>query len=1193
MDCVVTLPNNALTATGLSTPWAVTGCDQTVNPTFAECVSVDPATGALGVYSPLLINSGSTNFVTPTVPKLPANAVVGCWFGTNGATTTLAGATTQANCTSPGVQLGQFAACNAPAFFAVANKKSTIPALGTGLNGKPCYTIRSFEIIDMDQSDNVVTSFLQDPNTNKLAQTTVANQKALPNATEITNGSDNLLLDGAYRPALGCTAFTTSNLADPTGSSVGALALNELQAKKLQAPPAALVPDFDPFVVTNAAPDLNKQKIYRASVNQPPPPTVTTNEQLTYCQHMLNITAPGYITDLKFLTGKTSPAAANGIDLFTFLAQRFAASWAGLTCNTLIPVTDVNGQTVAGPITANFDANGVCISATFNTPSLVKLLLSNGGPTTEALALSSTATTTTVTTTTTTTTTTATTTSSKTKTKTTTTAAIASTTTTSAAVVTGGATGTVTTTVNVNSNPNNANCGGPSNSNLLLYMGTTLSVKASGITNTACTNGPMAECGLPTIQGSVFFAGNNSAVEIVAWTGGNQQFSGNTFQITEEDDMPYYGGTLVLNLPCSYNPATFNSGIANQLGFSFVTLNSVVATIDNAGNNVNANVVVVIAGATTTTSGTGVVTTTTTTTAAGSGAVATTTTTAASAASAGSIVLTLAGENNGAGVTNIQCNQGVLSLQVVFQASINVDNIHAYQPMAELGLPTVSATFSVNGAAPTLTQQNAFNVQSSSVSGATWTFLLQDDGPHPGGQFTLGACTAGTTPTVLLTLTSGPITDAQGLPNGADGGPAVPLVNGPVTVVNALPAEFNGGAVNNGATTGGTPVATTTTSIAAIVATTTTTAAVAASTSGSIVLTLAGENDGAGVTSIQCNQGVLSLQVVFQASINVDNIHAYQPMAELGLPTVSATFSVNGAAPTLTQQNAFNVQSSSVSGATWTFLLQDDGPHPGGQFTLGACTAGTTPTVLLTLTSGPITDAQGLPNGADGGPAVPLVNGPVTVVNALPAEFNGGAVNNGATTGGTPVATTTTTTTAAVATTTTTAAAVATTTTVAVTGGATGTVTTTVSVKANPNNANCGGPSNSNLLLYMGTSLSVKATGIANTACTNGPMAECGLPTIQGSVFFTANNSAVDIVSWTGGNQQFTGNTFQIAEEDDMPYYGGTLVLNLPCSYNPATFNSGIANQLGFSFVTLNSVVATIDNAGNNVNANVVVTSVA
>ncbi|KAJ3115515.1 hypothetical protein HK100_001318 [Physocladia obscura] len=390
MNCVVTLPPHALTAHGLSTPWTVTGCDQTVNPTFAECVVVDPATGTFGVYSPLLINQGSTNFIIPVVPTLPVNGVVGCWFGTNGVSTTLAGATAAANCTSPNTALLQFAACNAPNFFAAAKKtKIIIPPLGIGKNGKPCYTTRSFEIVDMDQSDNVVTTFLQDPGTNRLAQKTVKNLAALPNATEVSNGSDNLLLDAFYRPALGCTVFTAPNLADPTGPPVGALALNEIQANALQAPPVALIPPHDPFTLdANGNPDFIKQSIYRANVNQPPPNNATSAEQsLQYCLDFLNVTAPGFITDLKFLIGQPSPAPANGKDLFTFLGQRFAASWIGLTCNVLVPVTDAHGNAVAGPLTANFDGNGVCISVTFNTPNLVKLLLENGGPTVEALAL--------------------------------------------------------------------------------------------------------------------------------------------------------------------------------------------------------------------------------------------------------------------------------------------------------------------------------------------------------------------------------------------------------------------------------------------------------------------------------------------------------------------------------------------------------------------------------------------------------------------------------------------------------------------------------------------------------------------------------------------------------------------------------------------------------------------------------------
>ncbi|ORY50518.1 hypothetical protein BCR33DRAFT_846976 [Rhizoclosmatium globosum] len=400
MNCVVTLPPNALSATGLSTPWTVTGCDQTVTPTFAECSILSP-NGTLAVYSPLLINFGSTNFIAPTRPILPQNAVVGCWFGTNGATTALTDLNNgkdvaAANCIGilNKTLFGQFAACNAAQFFRAANKprnKIVIPPLGVGLNNKPCYTTRSFQIIDMDPSDNVVTSFLMDPVTKKLAQNTVANKAALPGAMEVTNGSDNLLLDAAYRPALGCTAFTAKNLADPVlGAPVGALALNELQAARLQGPPQALVPPADPFVLQGVIPNRLKQNTYRAAVNQPPAIGTAAAGTRAYCKNMLAITAPGFITDLKFLVGKPSPDAANGKDLLTFLGQRFAGSWAGLGCSALVPVLDVNGNLVVSPITANRDAAGVTQSLTLNTPALVALLMANGGATAEVGVLAKT-----------------------------------------------------------------------------------------------------------------------------------------------------------------------------------------------------------------------------------------------------------------------------------------------------------------------------------------------------------------------------------------------------------------------------------------------------------------------------------------------------------------------------------------------------------------------------------------------------------------------------------------------------------------------------------------------------------------------------------------------------------------------------------------------------------------------------------
>ncbi|KAI9324879.1 hypothetical protein DFJ73DRAFT_667044 [Zopfochytrium polystomum] len=383
-DCVVTLPPNPLTATGLSTPWVVSGqgCTQTAAgmPTFAECAVVDPAANTVAIYSPLLINQGQ-KFVTPTVPTIPAGATVGCWFGTNGATTTLKDTTNgadlkNANCVNGanGNIFGQFAACNAANFFGAANGANiAVPALGTGKNGKPCYTTRSYQSVDMDPSDNMVTTYLVNAN-GMIGQKTVANAKTL--TTELNNGSDNLLVDAFLRPALGCTAFTAKNLADPNGPPVGALALNELQAAKLQASPVALVPPNDPMVLINAAMSKKKLNRYRAAVNQPAG-AGSAAEATTFCQNMLAVTAASIITDSQFTKVFTSPDPANGNNLFTFLVQRFEASWMGLGCMNLVQVQYLNGAKTT-PIIANRNGNGVCVSMTANTAALQTLAVANG-----------------------------------------------------------------------------------------------------------------------------------------------------------------------------------------------------------------------------------------------------------------------------------------------------------------------------------------------------------------------------------------------------------------------------------------------------------------------------------------------------------------------------------------------------------------------------------------------------------------------------------------------------------------------------------------------------------------------------------------------------------------------------------------------------------------------------------------------
>src|SRR5204863_9938845 len=121
--------------------------------------------------------------------------------------------------------------CNAASFYRMANAEIRrgilkIPAAGTGQDGQACQTTRDFALIDQDQSDNAVASYLFDPATGKSAQATAANQAAMGNATVEANGSDNGLLDKFVDPALGCTPFTAPNSTNPAGQSASQ-ALNE------------------------------------------------------------------------------------------------------------------------------------------------------------------------------------------------------------------------------------------------------------------------------------------------------------------------------------------------------------------------------------------------------------------------------------------------------------------------------------------------------------------------------------------------------------------------------------------------------------------------------------------------------------------------------------------------------------------------------------------------------------------------------------------------------------------------------------------------------------------------------------------------------------------------------------------------------------------------------------------------------
>jgi hypothetical protein len=159
----------------------------------------------------------------------------------------------------------------------------------------------------------------------------------------------------------------TPDLANP-GHMLPALPLNELQAAVQQVPPVARVPENDPMVLTNNQPDINKLNAYRIGVDQSPVPTLAAASTRTYCKHLLAIGPARIQLDMQLTQGRPSPDPAVANSLFTFLEQRFVASYGanGLNCVGLLNKPDPVMVTLNGNVAVNAAININGANATGN-----------------------------------------------------------------------------------------------------------------------------------------------------------------------------------------------------------------------------------------------------------------------------------------------------------------------------------------------------------------------------------------------------------------------------------------------------------------------------------------------------------------------------------------------------------------------------------------------------------------------------------------------------------------------------------------------------------------------------------------------------------------------------------------------------------------------------------------------------------
>lgn len=378
-NCTIIIPDAPFTAAGLATPYQLTATDPTAGPchegnanssAFVQAAIFDPATGQISIYNPLVIDAGSTPAIAPVVPTIPHHAIVALWFGFDGNNLIQQGASPgvlkESDCVNglPNNVFTQFSYCNARAFFLAARRailagQLKVPPLGVASDGRRCPTVRDFFVVDQDQSDNLPVTYLVSAS-GLLAQNTTANAQALPGATTLGNPSDNGLLDRFLDPAMNCTPWKVADLTNP-GNVAPGLALNELQAHHHQRRPIARVPAGDPMVLnTDGTINLDKINAYRRGVGQYQVRIVEQADTARYCRHMLRIAPPRLLLNQQALLGAPSPVASTANSLYTFMAQRFVASYGLLDCNGLTEIPD--------PVSVTLDSNGVAVSATISAP---------------------------------------------------------------------------------------------------------------------------------------------------------------------------------------------------------------------------------------------------------------------------------------------------------------------------------------------------------------------------------------------------------------------------------------------------------------------------------------------------------------------------------------------------------------------------------------------------------------------------------------------------------------------------------------------------------------------------------------------------------------------------------------------------------------------------------------------------------
>jgi len=343
--CNLMVPEAPLTSIGLMTPYELMPpCTMAVQDTqaFVEAVIYNPGTKQVRTYTPLITDANKAPAARPTPIEILPTEVVALWFGFNGDALTLEQrmhALVDGKCVN-GVNnsvFGEFAYCNAVEFIDAIGDCDTcaIPVNSVDMVGDPCPTTWDFFVVDADPSDNLPISYIL-TSTNQTAQNTKGNRLRLQISNIVRNPSDEGLLVDFINPAIGCDN-NTIKVRDDTdaGTYRATLITNEIQARLMQLPPIAYLPDLNPMVTVKNEKNIQKLNLYKAGIGQ----SILVDANTTrWCAQYAAVAPFRFFKLQGFLRSAPSPNSLDATNLLTFLCNRFQNTLNVLKCKIKSPI---------------------------------------------------------------------------------------------------------------------------------------------------------------------------------------------------------------------------------------------------------------------------------------------------------------------------------------------------------------------------------------------------------------------------------------------------------------------------------------------------------------------------------------------------------------------------------------------------------------------------------------------------------------------------------------------------------------------------------------------------------------------------------------------------------------------------------------------------------------------------------------